>query len=51
MPKTQCSDEADWYVLIQVNPEPRATITKLQCPKSRNFEIFVKYECRRLVLK
>ena len=40
MPKEQCSIEVDWYVLIQINPEPRATtITKLQKIASTNFTV------------
>ena len=37
LPRAQRSIEADWYVLIQVNPKPRATITKLQRPKATQF--------------
>ena len=33
MYRAKCSIEADWYVLIQITPQPRATITHVQCLK------------------
>ena len=45
MHRAQHSIEADWYVLIEVNASTIATIMKLQCPKSRNFEILFIQSC------